>query len=503
MLQSFQQLYFITILFLLGCAAVGPPSGGHTDTKGPVLISVSPSSVLNLSTENKIIFEFDELIDPVSVPHSVQISSELKYKLKIRGRKIIIQPDKTWPENDLIRIGLSRKIRDYQKNMMAEAVVIIFSTGSEIPKGIINGLVIKYDNNNLVELGLYEWPLSDSSQFIQKIESDEQGYFQFKGIKNGQYTIGGIEGTLRNMNQQTSKNKYAILASDFISISTEENEKVVKMLLSESIEKQQITSIEMLSQRAFNLIMNDNSKEFFMIDSSYKPGDSISVNLRKTNRLETYILPEYSFILPEITDTLGPKLNISQFVDEEFTLEFSEPIYIETNAFTIKRDTINIPLLFIQIAKNTVILPNLADTIDNIDIWGTSIHDSNGNYFTDSLKTVRISHPQIPENKKIIGGNILGLVEYDGNKPLKIEAQNIMNNAYYLTDVVNKQFKFSNLPSGLYALWGFELLNTQNPDIYFSGIWKPYQRAARFEHYADTIDVRARWDIEGIIIDFE
>jgi len=364
-------------------------------------------------------------------------------------------------------------------------------------------LVIKYDNNNLVELGLYEWPLSDSSQFIQKIESDEQGYFQFKGIKNGQYTIGGIEGTLRNMNQQTSKNKYAILASDFISISTEENEKVVKMLLSESIEKQQITSIEMLSQRAFNLIMNDNSKEFFMIDSSYKPGDSISVNLRKTNRLETYILPEYSFILPEITDTLGPKLNISQFVDEEFTLEFSEPIYIETNAFTIKKDTINIPLLFKQIAKNTVILPNLADTIDNIDIWGTSIHDSNGNYFTDSLKTVIISRPQIPENKKIIGGNILGLVEYDGNKPLKIEAQNIMNNAYYLTDVVNKQFKFSNLPSGLYALWGFELLNTQNPDIYFSGIWKPYQRAARFEHYADTIDVRARWDIEGIIIDFE
>ena len=182
---------------------------------------------------------------------------------------------------------------------------------------------------------------------------------------------------------------------------------------------------------------------------------------------------------------------------------FKWKFYIETNAFTIKRDTINIPLLFKQIAKNTVILPNLADTIDNIDIWGTSIHDSNGNYFTDSLKTVRISHPQIPENKKIIGGNILGLVEYDGNKPLKIEAQNIMNNAYYLTDVVNKQFKFSNLPSGLYALWGFELLNTQNPDIYFSGIWKPYQRAARFEHYADTIDVRARWDIEGIIIDFE
>ena len=68
----------------------------------------------------------------------------------------------------------------------------------------------------------------------------------------------------------------------------------------------------MLGQRVFNLIMDDNSKEYFMVDSSYRSGDSISVILEKTNRLEAYMLPEYSFILPEITDTLGPKLNISQ-----------------------------------------------------------------------------------------------------------------------------------------------------------------------------------------------
>jgi hypothetical protein len=215
------------------------------------------------------------------------------------------------------------------------------------------------------------------------------------------------------------------------------------------------------------------------------------------------MLPEYSFILPEITDTLGPKLNISQFINGEFILEFSEPIYIDTNAFTIKRDTLNIPLLFTQTTNNTVILPNLADTIHNIYIWGASIHDSNGNYFIDSVKTVRISRPQNTENKKIIGGNILGLVEYDGNKPIKIEAHNIKNNSYYFADVINKKFKFSNLPSGLYELWGFELLNYQNPDIYFSGLWQPYQRAARFEHYVDTVDVRARWDIEGILIKFD
>ena len=73
----------------------------------------------------------------------------------------------------------------------------------------------------------------------------------------------------------------------------------------------------------------------------------------------------------------------------------------------------------------------------------------------------------------------------------------------YFIGAVSNQFKFSNLSSGLYKLWGFEILNSKNPDIYFSGLWDPYQRAARFSTHTDTIDVRARWDIEGIMIDFE
>ena len=64
-------------------------------------------------------------------------------------------------------------------------------------------------------------------------------------------------------------------------------------------------------------------------------------------------------------------------------------------------------------------------------------------------------------------------------------------------------FQLLNLASGLYELLGFEVLNTLNPNIYFSGLWEPYRRAARFTMYPDTIDVRARWDVEGIIIDFE
>ena len=94
-------------------------------------------------------------------------------------------------------------------------------------------------------------------------------------------------------------------------------------------------------------------------------------------------------------------------------------------------------------------------------------------------------------------------MNYNDAQPIKVKAHKIGSELYYIADVVNQEFNISNLSSGLYELWGFEVLNTLNPDVYFSGIWNPYHRAAQFALYPDTVEVRARWNIEGININFE
>ena len=138
MLDKMKPLPQIVILLLFGCAAQGPASGGPADKKGPVLISIQPlNGSKNISTNQNFTLIFDELLDPVSIPASIIIEPDLDYKLKIRGRKLIISPDKKWQTNEIVRINLSRKIKDYQKNMMAEPIHLIFSRGSEIPHGII------------------------------------------------------------------------------------------------------------------------------------------------------------------------------------------------------------------------------------------------------------------------------------------------------------------------------------------------------------------------------
>ena len=90
------------------------------------------------------------MIDPVSVPHSIQIDAGLKYKLKIRGRKIVIRPDKTWLDNTLVRINLSRRIRDYQNNLMTKQIteqkLTTLTLGKPTNK---NRIIINKNTNNL------------------------------------------------------------------------------------------------------------------------------------------------------------------------------------------------------------------------------------------------------------------------------------------------------------------------------------------------------------------
>ena len=514
MLPQIKQFPLISILLLLGCAAQGPATGGPVDKKGPVIISIQPQNgSLNITTDQKITLIFDELLNPVSIPASIQIDTDLDYTLKIRGRKLIISPENNWPQNGIVRINLSRKIRDYQKNMMDKPIQLIFSTGSNFPVGVIKGDILGIDSDKLIEVGLFDWPPSTQSTYIQKVEADEMGVFKFIGIEDGRYTIAAIEGVITDISKQLRKKNYAISASSYLTISSDKKEQWVEMLLSEPVERLGITSVEMQSQYCSQLILNDNSKELMIIDSLLSPGDSIFVNLEKLNRLESYQVLEYTFILPEITDTLAPILTQSFFgaaqegpvtegPNDKYTLIFSEPVKLNINAVFFTQDSINIPLPFSFENEFSVIIANLPDSIGKIQLLGEQIQDWAGNNFADSSKIVRITRPS-KEEELIIGGNILGFVNYEDKYPLKIEAHQIGSESYYIADVNNHKFEFINLSPGLYELWGFEALNNRDGNVYHSGLWAPYHRAAKFAFYSDTIDVRARWDVEGVNINFE
>jgi len=127
-------ILIITILLFLSCAAQAPATGGPKDVHGPELISIFPvDASTQIEVDTKIIFEFDEAVDPTSVTSSISILNFDNFTIKCRRNKVIIEPHTTWPKNKAFEINLSRRIRDYQNNTMARGHQFIFSTGENIP----------------------------------------------------------------------------------------------------------------------------------------------------------------------------------------------------------------------------------------------------------------------------------------------------------------------------------------------------------------------------------
>ena len=60
-------------------------------------------------------------------------------------------------------------------------------------------------------------------------------------------------------------------------------------------------------------------------------------------------------------------------------------------------------------------------------------------------------------------------------------------------------YKIFDLVPGLYRIWAYENLNIVN-NSYFNGRLDPLEYAAKFNYYNETIETRAKWDIEDVII---
>ena len=79
--------YYILIAFIfLGCASQMKPSGGPIDTEGPKVIEIYPENKsIILDSKTKIILEFDEFIDPISVINAVSIQNFSDFEYKVQG----------------------------------------------------------------------------------------------------------------------------------------------------------------------------------------------------------------------------------------------------------------------------------------------------------------------------------------------------------------------------------------------------------------------------------
>tara|TARA_Y100000768_G_scaffold161497_1_gene120822 strand:+ start:1583 stop:3016 length:1434 start_codon:yes stop_codon:yes gene_type:complete len=477
----------------LKCASQGNPSGGPIDESGPVVVSIKPQNHY-IGIREPIEIIFNEYIDQSSVGSSIFINNSQNFEIKVRYNKIVLYPLTEW--ENINELFISRIVRDYQKNSMETPIFKVFKTNnSSIYKGEISGELINFNDDKIYEIGLY---LENDNQFLKKIEADKHGFFKFINIADGDYRIGVIEGKLNNFEYDYRKQRYGI-NSRKITIKNEEIVKNIQIMISEPLPKLSVISGNLLNGNHAVLTLSDGTEKSFFVESDrqnkkYINGDSIYLNVNYYNRLESYQLGTHNFVANYLIDTLQPSISEINLNEDRLSVSFSEPILLLSNKIFVdsKKNHIN------HTIKNHFTLTAKVNYNDTADIYINSgvISDYDNNKI-DSILSINV--PYIDDYEKF--GSLKGKINYKGDNHIVVKLSSNVTGKEYFTSTNSSFFEFIKIPEGKYSLESYEKKHPLN-EIYYSGVWTPFERSAQIFKYPDLIDIRARWNIEGIEINF-
>ena len=500
----------LILFFLFGCASQKSPTGGPVDAQGPKFIQSTPATSQLLAKNDKITLFFDEKIDPISVVNSVEILNFDDFNYKIRGNRIIISPIHEWPNFDVIKVKLSRKISDFHNNMMLSPLQLFYFTKSFKSNKMIEGSIINF-NNYLFELGLYKID-SNKYNLIEKTQSDHLGNFNFLYLAQGNYIVAAVEDRIENIKYDIRKKTYGFINEDYIDLFNQDTV-FVSIRADQPLGKLSIQSFRQYNNNFGYLLFNNGQEMPFILPwketegQNYVPGDSIFISIDLQNRIEKYTTPEFKIILSDMIDTTAPNIVSSKFINNKLNIIFNEPIqkwkalneqsniYLDSPKLFYFKDSILSFLEYQFIDPLTIELEY--SQVDSIYI--SNIHDIYNNINTDTL-LVNTSNDITSLNSEE-GGNIYGEIEYSGTHPIIIKAESInLENIYYEYMDQNNEFNFLNIKPSLYNFIAYEILGDYDSTQYFSGLWEPFQRAAKFGIYSDTLEVRNNWDIKNMLL---
>jgi hypothetical protein len=138
---------FVTVVSMLGntgCANIVPPLGGPRDTLPPKLVFVTPRDSSKLFNANKIVFTFDEYIDPKDVRTELIVSPVPKTEpiVDAKLRTLTVRIKDTLQPNTTYSLNFGNAIRDVNEGNIMKNFTYVFSTGRYIDSMRFSGNVL-------------------------------------------------------------------------------------------------------------------------------------------------------------------------------------------------------------------------------------------------------------------------------------------------------------------------------------------------------------------------
>ncbi len=535
-------------LHIFSCASQTMPSGGPDDTTGPeILISYPAPKSTNISTDTKIGFAFSEWISNKKT-NCISIFPPVAYSTKIHNNKLEIYPQEKLQDSTTYHILITSALLDLHSNPISP-YNLIFSTGPELDSGSIRGCIIdptektaQYRIALFTQEDLADSGVSGTPSYL--LQTDTTGNFDFSNLKVGSYQAIAYIDVNNDAHLQTLTESVFTPEDSLIRI--DQNTPLV-------------TFYPSLFDTSFPEITNLKANNNKILSGAWSKGyDSLvfnppTITIERTNPVETMQNVKYapinnslSFMLrtgspmdiahyrvvssivrifdnQTFSDTIPfngintvdttfpilmskPDTNTVMNLTPEIKLIWSKPVISTTPLFLKAHSSGDsvAALLSRGYSDTTIIKPVhrlLPSTVYSIifpknhfrDLYGNVVFSNDSNDIADTVMVNTIESDSIALSVQ----GAAPCLDYSENRLWFYAPLTSQNIKYFASDSAGS-FRFDSITAGKGQVGYFIDKNkNRTPD---KGRIYPWHSPEPYISSTDTIEARARWDVEGISV---
>jgi hypothetical protein len=558
-------LSVIVPLILFSCAGQVAPSGGDVDSTPPMIIRTEPDTNAVRVQTKEIVLEFSEYVDRRSVEESVFISPSIgEIEFDWSGREVTMTFSERLKANTTYVVNIGTDVRDIRaSNRMASGYTLAFSTGDAIDQGKISGKVFDEKPEGVMMFayvldGMNTDTLDPSHTRPDYItQTGKDGTFKFSNIRFAAYRIIGVRDEFRNLLYDRQTDQFGVTTHD-----VQVNEKIPQAgelwfrLSSEDTTKPFLTKVIALSRSQVQLRFSEPLDTASFRATAIALTDTLGRNpvgvavavLERTDSLAARIIPasplesgnvyklsiahvrdrvgnlidsakaNVVFTAEGFLDTLRPTLEIVSIRDSirevpfesTFEFRFSEPV--EQRSVPPAVSLLDSAKRLLELDKRWISAMSLLISPRkplNSASWYTirvvmdSVRDLSGNGWKDSVSMLRFQTLDLKAT-----GTIEGVViDADSGTHLGeiyVTATRVLSSSPTVATLRlsgTGKFRFERLLEGRYTLSAFR--DRDSSESFSFGKPFPFTPSERFAVIADTLKVRARWAVEGVVVRFK
>ncbi len=181
------------------CAEIGRgPRGGPEDFAAPKLVKVTPDTGTLNTKPKEVVFRFDEVVSERpgganGLEGLVVLSpSDGVPRVSWHRQAISVRPRKGFRSNTAYSVTLLPGMVDLRGNVSKTASTTFFSTGGEIPRTALRGIVFDWVAGRPAPNALVQAFRRGDTTFAWVATTDSLGHFEIRAFPSGSYLVRGL-----------------------------------------------------------------------------------------------------------------------------------------------------------------------------------------------------------------------------------------------------------------------------------------------------------------------